>query len=138
MIKNFDSFLLDRCTAISQQVYTPDPEITHVRKSWLDVALKAGVVFVYCRPDTDWLMSFEHFTWRDGETEDFKQEIISKQHLFIERYDELFLRIPHVHYDYRSSEATAIVKHLSLAATGNSTSMQLVNALKTFEAPKCK
>ena len=143
MVKNLDSFLLDRCTAISQQVYSPDAsddpdqKRTLLRKAWVKVALSNSVIFVYCRPDTDWLMSFEHFTWRDGETEEFKQEIISKQHLFIERYDELFLRIPHVHYDYRSAEAPAIVKHLGLAAKGNPASMKLVNALMTFEAPKC-
>lgn len=131
------SMLLDRCTAISQQVYSPDEEQNIVRRAWLADAIKAGVLFVYCRPDTDWLMSFENFTWREGETEEFKQEIISKQHVFIERYDHIMRSIPHIHYDYRSDTAHPIIKHIALAVEGNQTSLQLLKAMKTFEAPKC-
>lgn len=138
MVMRHDKLLMDRCTAISQQVYSPhavrDPE----RKAHLKNLIDEGVLFVYCRPGTDWLMSFEHFTWREGETEEFKQEIIAKQHVFIERYDELMRTVPHIHFDYRGDEASAIIKHIVLAISGNQTSINLLNAMKVFEVPKCK
>jgi hypothetical protein len=96
-LARFEQILMDRCTAISQQVYSPDDARTQMRRTWLAWAAVHPVLVVYCRPSTDWLMSFENFTWREGETDEFKQEIVDKQHVFIQRYDELMTTVPHVH-----------------------------------------
>lgn len=130
-----DRLIMDRCTSISQQVYSPDPRRSAERGLALNDLITAGVIFVYCRPNTDWLMSFENFTWREGETEEFKQEIIAKQHVFIQRYDDLMQWVPHIHYDYRSEEAPTIIRHLVGAAEGNETSLALIKSLRTFEVP---
>jgi hypothetical protein len=128
MLMNTDPILMDRCTGISQQVYSPAiwPETHERRQSWVTNAHKGGVIFVYCRPSTDWLMSFENFTWRDGESEEFKQKIIRDQHVFIDRYDELMRTIPHVSYDYKGEGAQTIVTYLSKALRGDQASAQFI------------
>lgn len=128
--------LMDRCTAISQQVYSPNKTLQIGRDMNLTDMINAGVTFVYCRPSTDWLMSFENFTWRDGETEEFKKEIIAKQHIYIKRYDELMQWVPHLYYDYRSEEAGDMVEHLMKAISNNHDSIDFLNALKSFQVPK--
>ena len=90
----------DRVTCISQQVYNSDEPLDQDRHAAMLRLFRLGALLIYCRPPSDRLMSFEKFTWRDGETEEHKQKIIQRQHEFIRRYDELMEALPCVHYDF--------------------------------------
>jgi hypothetical protein len=127
------ALVLDRCTAISQQVYSPNPALAEIRRLWLEEAVATGAIVIYCRPNSDWLMSFENFTWREGETEEFKQEIIEKQHIFIDRYDEIMRRIPHIAYDYRQDDAELVVRHLQMALAGNMASQKFLHNISPYQ-----
>jgi adenylate kinase family enzyme len=132
LLMKHPAILMDRCTAISQQVYTPKPELEEDRRTWLaNIAKEDRVFIVFCRPSTDWLMSFDNFTWREGETEEFKQEIIDKQHVFIQRYDAIMATVPHVHFDYRSEEAPHVLRHLRLGILGRQESIEFLNKMVT-------
>jgi thymidylate kinase len=115
-----DNILIDRVTAISQQVYSPsdDSEINYWRSQGLEHLLQQNPVVIYCRPSTDRLMRFQDFTWRDGETEQFKQEIIEGQHRFIERYDKLMQTVPCLTYDFDDPIGSVIRTKLALACGG--------------------
>lgn len=124
------SIVMDRCTPISQLVYSPDRTMDVSRWARLEAYKRIGILFVYCRPSTDALMSFEHFTWRDGETEEHKQKIIRGQHAFIQRYDEVMLKIPHVHYDFGSGiEAVHLQSRLLQALNGDKESEMFLRNL---------
>jgi hypothetical protein len=57
-------------------------------------------------------MSFEKFTWRDEETEEYKKLVIAKQHHFIRRYDDVMSRIPHITYDYEDEMASGWLRKM--------------------------
>jgi hypothetical protein len=57
-------------------------------------------------------MSFEKFTWRDEETEEHKKKIISKQHIFIERYEKVMTVVPHILYDYEDEMSSAWLRKM--------------------------
>ena len=100
--------ILDRCTAISQQVYNPDG-MDHTRQQAMLSMMAMAPTVIYCRPSTDKLMRVKEFTWRDGESEEHKQKIISNQHMFIERYDAIMSKLPCVAYDYEDEPHREII-----------------------------
>ena len=91
--------IVDRVTCISQQVYQNKVFDSRYMRE-LDKLLRIGVLIVYCRPSTDRLMSFEKFTWRDEESEAYKQKVLDNQHEYIHRYDKIMEQVPHIHYDF--------------------------------------
>lgn len=93
--------IVDRVTCISQQVYKKNRLFEPKLMAQLDAILMAGALIVYCRPSTDRLMAVEHFTWRDEETEEYKQQVIANQHQYIEKYDQLMMKVPHITYDFQ-------------------------------------
>lgn len=104
-----ENVVLDRITPISQRVYNPDPDMDKVRAHTMSWYAQRDVIIVYCRPSTDRLMRVEDLTWRDGESEEHKQKIIRGQHTFIERYDSLMEKTPHVVYNFEEAEAADLV-----------------------------
>lgn len=94
------NFIIDRITAISQQIYNPDKTYDDLRMSEREAIIALNPVIVYCRPSTDRLLRTQDLTWREGETEEHKQKIIRNQHDFVKRYDEMFAKIPCISYDY--------------------------------------
>lgn len=102
--------VMDRCTAISQQVYSPNEELDPLRQQNVDFLRGLDVLFVYCRPSTDKLMSFQDFTWREEESDEFKQRIIDNQHTYIQGYDRIFERVQHVHYDFGAGQAAVALQ----------------------------
>jgi len=104
--------IVDRATCISEQVYRPDRLFEVKLMQHVDLLLQIGVIIVYCRPSTDKLMSFEKFTWRGEESEDFKQGVLQNQHIYIQRYDELMTRVPHLAYDYEDEMASAWLRKM--------------------------
>lgn len=103
------SIIMDRCTPISQRVYNPDPQLEGWREHMWQRYVDRGVVVIYCRPSTDKLLRVQDLTWREGETEEHKQKIITNQHKFVQRYDALMQRIPNVCYDFEDQAHAAII-----------------------------
>jgi hypothetical protein len=99
--------ILDRITPISHPIYNMiGSEAQRELRFWLKSILssQAHLVMVYCRPSNDLLMRPDKHQWKDYDTEADKMKILDQQHVFIERYDELFKTIPHVCYDYSATE----------------------------------
>lgn len=115
-----EPLIMDRCTAISQQVYNADitrlvPRDEAVRK----LLALPDVIVVYCRPSTDRLMRTDTYTWREGEDEAHKQKIITRAHEWINRYDNLMQTIPHISYDYDAPSGPVVRANLQEALRGN-------------------
>lgn len=92
--------IVDRITPISQRVYNPEEGADAFRAKMFESYMMMNPVIIYCRPSDDRLMRFQDFTWRDGETEEHKQKIITRQHEFIKRYDEIMRYVPNVAYNF--------------------------------------
>ena len=111
--------VIDRVTPISHPIYNPVYRNSDLLKDYLIKMLEhKQVLIVYCRPPTEALMRPEKHQWKDYDTEEHKQKVLNNQMVFIELYDELFQKIPHLHYDYTQREldhTTQLI--LMLAAT---------------------
>lgn len=96
--RNTYPIVQDRLTCISQQVYhEPDP--------YLEVFLQAFIrsrhfILVYCRPPERTLMDFSTHKIKSYDTEQSLKIIADNQHKYINRYDNLMSRIPHLLYDW--------------------------------------
>lgn len=109
--------VIDRVTPISQQVYNPDPDMAAQRCAWLDTFVGMAL-FVYCRPSTDRLLRTQDLTWRPDESDEHKQKIISRQHEFVERYDDIMRTVPCIHYDFEDPSADGL-RALLIAGLGD-------------------
>jgi len=124
MIVQHSNILMDRVTCISQRVYNPDPAQAQLRADALSRLQTMAPVVVYCRPSTDRLLRVQDFKWRPGETDEHKQKIISGQHTFVTRYDELMRGVPHVHYDWEDEvSARHIYQNLVYGFMGRTVSV---------------
>ena len=112
LIRQFDRIVVDRLTAISQRVYQPNAARTQIRIDALNQLLCSGAIVIYCRPSTDRLLRIQDFTWRDEETEEFKQEIIANHHTYVNRYDELMQTVPCITYDFEDPTAEVIYQKI--------------------------
>ena len=104
--------ILDRATCLSQQIYNDGRLFETGLMVELDKLLQIGTLVVFCRPSTDKLMAYEKFTWRSEESEIHKQRIIANRHLYIERYDQIMQKIPHIVYDYEDELASAWLRKM--------------------------
>ena len=103
--------IVDRITAISQQVYKDGRLFEEKLMMELQkYVLSDPIIIVYCRPSTDTLMQFDKFTWREGESEAYRQHVIANQHKYIERYDLLMQRTPHILYDFKDEIAAGFLR----------------------------
>lgn len=128
------SVILDRVTAISQQVYSPDKKLDPIRQLAMTGLLSKSPVVIYCRPTTDHLMRKEDFHWRDGETEEHKQRIIRDQHAFIDHYDRVMMTVPHIQYDFEdASQAEGLRKMLLKGFTNDPLTLNELHRL-TYKA----
>lgn len=113
--------IIDRVTCISQQVYAPDPEMDVSRRSRCKAMLLApDLCVIYCRPPNETLMDTANFTWRDGETEEHRQKIITRQHEFVGQYDDVMLNVPCVYYDWKDSVHRDMITNLMVQALNGS------------------
>jgi adenylate kinase family enzyme len=123
------NMIIDRVTCISQQVYG-NRIFEHTLMQELDKLLRIGTIIIYCRPSTDRLMSFEKFTWRDEESEEYKQQVIKNQHEYIDRYDKVMASIPHIMYDFDEETPAAWLRQMfSEAAFDQITFMRLQDVM---------
>lgn len=111
--------IMDRCTPISQQVYNPDPQLVGWREHMWQRYVDLFPIVIYCRPSTDKLLRVQDLTWREGETEEHKQKIITNQHKYVRRYDELMQRIPNVCYDFEDRAHASIIFEKAVQALSN-------------------
>lgn len=117
--------ILDRITAISQQVYNPDKMHEVTREIALDSLLNLQPVVIYCRPSDDRLLRVQDLKWREGESDEHKEKIIRGQHTFVQRYDALMQTIPCITYDYDdTAHADIIVTKAIKAFTGSTADLQ--------------
>lgn len=116
MVQSGRPVVIDRVTPISQQVYTSDSMFDQIRMDTVRLMRESGAVIIYCRPSTDKLMRTADFTWREGESEEFKQEIINNAHRFIERYDAVMQQIPCVSYDFENQVNAQLIRNQMVAA----------------------
>lgn len=103
------NILIDRITAISQQVYNPDGGMNELRREALNNIMSMQPVMIYCRPSTDKLLRVQDLTWREDEDEAHKQKIIRNQHTFVERYDLIFSTTPCISYNYEDEAHREII-----------------------------
>lgn len=92
--------IIDRVTSISQRVYNSDPRNDLMRADYWSLMEQQNPVVIYCRPSTDRLLRTQDFTWREGESDEHKEKIITRQHEFVAAYDKLFQSIPCLSYDF--------------------------------------
>lgn len=92
----------DRLTCISQQIYN---DLDHTEEeTFLQSMIKVEkFVLVYCRPPDRTLMDFSTHSIKSYDTEESLAKIIANQHKYIEKYDAIMKRIPHVWYDWTDS-----------------------------------
>jgi hypothetical protein len=102
-----DDVVIDRVTSISQRVYNPDPVLDGVREvSFENLRRAFDPILIYCRPTTDRLLRGDALTWREGESEEHKQKILNNLHTFVQRYDDIMQRTPHITYDFDDEVAS--------------------------------
>lgn len=130
-----DRVIMDRCTAISQQVYNPDDKLNVMRMSYLNTLLEnKNIIVIYARPSTDRLMRVQDFTWREGESEEHKQKIIENQHTFIERYDAIMRKVPHIAYDFEHSTGGLISGMLIRGLNGDEAAYKWLRSIMDYRS----
>lgn len=127
-----DFCILDRTTTISQRVYNPDAIGDRHRAEQLRQMLLTGALIVYARPPIDRMMAVDKFLWKDYDTEDHKQKIIKNQHTFIERYDAIMRRTPHVAYDFTDPTSEMFRNEMVKAFRGDRDAIHFVRNLPQF------
>jgi len=93
--------VFDRAACISESVYQ-----NHCGAD--DLALTGGIqrllardtILIYCRPPSSTLMDFSTHLTKAYDTEETMQKIVDNAHLYIERYDEVFSKIPHINFSW--------------------------------------
>lgn len=134
-VMRMDRVIMDRCTSISQQVYNPDPDHDDVRMSYLQrLIANKNIIVIYARPSTDRLMRVQDFTWREGETEEHKQKIIENQHTFIERYDNIMRKVPHVAYDFEHSTGGIVSGMLIRGLNGDDSAYKWLRSIMDYRS----
>lgn len=131
--------ILDRITPISHPIYNQisAEDAEYLNYTLNKILLQPRLVIVYCRPSNDMLMMPEKHQWKDYDTEEDKQKILTRQHEFIEAYDAVFEGIPHVHFDY--SEYAANEELVPLIASSQ-ISLDAYNQLmrNVHESKRCR
>lgn len=116
LIERAGPLVLDRVTCVSQQVYNPNEALDPVRTRCLDTLCTSPFVFVvYCRPPNEHLVDVGNYTWRPEETEEHRQKIMTRAFEWVERYDRVMEKVPHLSYDFKD---VAAAKTLETALIG--------------------
>jgi hypothetical protein len=61
-------------------------------------------MMVYCRPPDRILMDFSTHKLKSYDTEESIKKIVDNQHTYIERYDAIMAKIPHLTYDWTDDQ----------------------------------
>lgn len=122
------SLILDRCTPVSQMVYNSAIQHDDDRMGMAQEFRKFGV-FIYCRPSSDKLLRVQDLTFREEETDVARENIIKRQHEFVDRYDKVMALVPCVSYDYDSSMCQSVPEMMVKALRGDEAAQAYFNKL---------
>jgi hypothetical protein len=104
--------IYDRVTCISQQVY---------RKRLLDawytrymdrISRIPHCIVVYCRPPDEYVLDISRHTVSEHDTPTMLKLVEDNAKLFLESYDILMSKLPHIVYNYTSSKIEDLVDEL--------------------------
>lgn len=128
--------IIDRISPISHPVYHPEYVDNKVLKGYLHSMLnRPYTIVVYCRPPLEALMRPEKHEWKDYDTEEHKQKVLNNLQAFIESYDNIFRRIPHLAYDY--TDESDYVPELIAMLAASVDSDEILTKLRDFHTVKC-
>jgi adenylate kinase family enzyme len=94
----------DRLTCISHKIYHWDFEFLDLEISRNMIRHSKRFMMVYCRPPDRILMDFSTHKLKSYDTEESIKKIVDNQHTYIERYDAIMAKIPHLTYDWTDDQ----------------------------------
>ena len=100
--------IVDRVSTVSQQIYRDGLWMHAGLNSVLDTWLDRGNILVYCRPPDHIMLDPKMHEWKPYDTEDWKQQILQNQAVYMDRYDRFMAGKPCVIYDWTSEESKHI------------------------------
>jgi hypothetical protein len=100
--------LVDRISSVSQQVYREGLFLRSDLMEEVRHLLHRGSIIVYCRPPERVLTDPSKHEWKPYDTEEWKQQILSKQLEYVARYDYLMTQFPCIIYDWTEESAFEI------------------------------
>ena len=104
-VRGHQSDVFDRLTCISERSYRNYCDIDDkAMVQSLAALLEQDVILIYCRPPSSTIMDFSTHLVKSYDTESAMKDIVDNAHLYIERYDETFSKIPHLSYNWLDSE----------------------------------
>ena len=97
--------IVDRVSSVSQQVYRDG---LFMRDDLMEeaISLTKDSIIVYCRPPMDVLMDPNKHEWKDYDTDEWKQQILTNQAEYVKKYDLLMTKIPCIIYDWTAETAS--------------------------------
>lgn len=98
--------IVDRVSCISQQIYRDGLWMDTQLQEMLNSYVRSGAIIVYCRPPMNVLMDPNKHEWKPYDTEEWKNNILTRQATFVDRYDRLMAQTKCIIYDWTSEEST--------------------------------
>lgn len=96
-----DHMVLDRVTAISQQIYNVPLEV-HTKALHL-MLTTPKTILIYCRPsDLDHALSKHEV--KSYDTTEHLEHVVKNYHLITEKYDDFMAYYPHIQYDWQNED----------------------------------
>lgn len=103
-----DNIIIDRITPISHPIYNFDKlsiEAIEYLSDMLDkILLTHKSVLVYCRPSNEHLLNPKSHEWKEYDTPEHIGKILTKQHKFIEAYDQVMSVHDHVTANFENTD----------------------------------
>lgn len=103
-----DHIILDRVTPISHPIYNADKlDIDDIDflSGMLDRILKLyNTTLVYCRPSNEHLLNPKSHEWKEYDTPEHIEKVLTQQHMFIEAYDQVMSAHPHILVNFENTD----------------------------------
>lgn len=104
--------IYDRVTCISQQVYQRKLfDEWYWNPLWRLVG-QSHCIIVYCRPPDDVVLDFSKHTVAEHDDPDQMEYVRQNGRFFVESYDRLMARVPHVKFDFTKGDQYDLVVRL--------------------------
>ena len=103
-----DNIILDRITPISHPIYNFEKldisDIDYLTQM-LDIMLAVNkATLVYCRPSNEHLLNPKSHEWKEYDTPEHIEKILTKQHKFIEAYDQVMSTHAHILVNFENTD----------------------------------
>lgn len=106
--------VMDRITCVSSQVYKGklfDKEYT----KYLNLMINThNCVFIYCRPPQKVVLDMRRHNPKSYDTPQHLADIEKNAKLYLDSYDKVFARVPHLMYNYYAPDESVIQTALDL------------------------